>query len=289
MDLALQRELDLAGMSTKARISDLTRAAILVPGRAKISNGDLVYDPRNCERKPLRGADRLLESFTALWRKDDEAAFGEGLLRFVSRYGVLELDEATGYCPAQDRKVHAALWSKGEFPKIGREPLARWRSYSRRFSALLAISAKLHQGKPGDPEEWRALEPKCRSGTFDVGTGKFLVAQTIGEFVLQSNLHPVLEWPCETGPTIVFGLEDTAGLFAALLFQLMLAIARVDGLSICGSCQRSFRTAKKARRGNTRFCDICRKDGSAHRVAVRNCSNRKKQLLREGEHEQKTR
>jgi hypothetical protein len=281
MDSELQRELDLAGMPSAMRGSVLTTNTVMAPHHVEISNGSLVYDPRDCEMKTLRRGGRLLESFTDLWRKGD----GE-ILSFSIRHGVLELDAAAGYLPAQDRKMHAAVWGKGEFPKTGREPLEIWRRYSRRFSALLAISAKLHQGEPGAANEWKVFAPNY-GAAFDVSDQELLVEQTIGEFVLQSNLRPVLNWSME--PNIVFGTLDCGGLYASLLFHLMLAITKRDGLAICGSCQRSFTPAAKARRGNIRFCDDCRKNGSAHRVAARNYLNRKNQTLGKGRHGKKAR
>jgi len=275
MDLAFGRQLELAGMSTSMSASDLTRVTVLVPHQMEISNGSLLFDPAECERKEVRNAS-LLESFTALWKQND----GE-ILRFASRYGVLELDEANAFYPAEDRKTRDALVGKGEFPATGCEPLARWRSYSRQFAALLAIGAKLHQGESGDPEEWKVLmPPDGLPGVRSVNRQKHYVELFIWESVLHSNLRPALRWSGDraTEPGIVFGFLDTGGLFGALMFRLMLAITKVDGLAICGSCQRSFTPAARARRGNIRFCEDCRKNGSAHRISQRISASRRKAL-----------
>lgn len=276
MDRDLQRESDLAEMPIGAvRHSDLTGATALVPRHVGIADGNLIYGSQDCELKRIRIVGKLLDRFTQLWKKDDAAIVG-----LAARYGVLELDEAIGFRPAKDAKAHAALWGKGKgsipFPKTGREPLSTWRDYSRKFYALLMISAKLHQEESGPPDEWKVFAPRFRAGQWSVDEQKLLVEQQIGEWVLQSNLHPVLKWSGH-GPAIVFGLEDTAGLFAALVFRLMLAVAKVNGLAICAGCQTEFSPEAKARRGKDRFCKECRRNGSAHRVAQQNYAKRKKE------------
>jgi hypothetical protein len=265
-----------------------------VPRRIEVSGGCLVYDPNNCERRKISGGVKVLESFTSLCRKE-----APDILRFAERYGVLELD--SDGTPITDTRIYYAVRGVGKVPQTGCESLAHWRSYSRMFSGLLAIGANLHQSKRGDADDWEAVHPflkpsrakelGCGIAKEDTETQKLLLEVLIGEVVLLwSGLHPVLKWSGHRveEPGVVFGFSNTGGLFSALLLHLMLAITRVDGLAICGSCQQTFTPAVKARRGDTRFCDGCRQDGSAHRISQRNSAHRKKSLSG-GKHDKEAR
>lgn len=259
---------------TSVRTSDLTRIEVLVPPNVIVSDGFLLFDPKECKRKKFAHMGGVLDRFVRLWSKSDD-----DLIRFATGYGVLGVDERGRLL--SDRTIRDALVGRGRYPQVGREPIHLWLDYSKKFFALLRIAARLRDGQHGDGSDWLTLYPNYVFDGTSIESEKLYVELTIGELVLESNLRPVLKWSFERveEPAIVFGFLNTVTLLDGLLFHLMLSVASVKGLAICGSCPTSFEPDTRARRGTIRYCDDCRASGLAHRNSQQRSMKRKTAIL----------
>jgi hypothetical protein len=159
-----------------------------------------------------------------------------------------------------------------QYRASGRERISNWLYFARACHAMLSIAASIHEGQCGLPDDWKAIRSKAiASGRElrqppDLDSAKFSISTILWEWALHSNLRPVLYWNRQ--PTIQLTYWRETGLFDVLLLSLMLRICRADGLAVCGSCQQFFTPDARARRGEIRFCGVCRRDGSANRVSA---------------------
>jgi hypothetical protein len=253
---SLQIQLERAGMMPETSIRS-DRA--LIPSTPRIESGFLVYDPTKCECKKIDPTKVLLKLI--------EVNCEEEIVRFAGKYGVLYLDDRG--LPVDDRLVHGAMIGERSYGPAGRESVAEWLYFARACRAMLAISAKIHAGRCGSPDEWKAIIPNY-TGTGKRGSvelEKSNICVVLWEWSLKSNLRPTLHW--DGPPTIRLTFRPFgSGLFDIVLLTLMMRICRTDGLAICGSCQRFFPPDSRARRGDVRFCPECRRNGSANRVSA---------------------
>jgi hypothetical protein len=245
------------------REASVRDAWVRVPSSTRVEFGSLVYDPAQCQLKKTDGTKLLL--------KFVELSSPEGVRDFAARNGVLYLDDWG--LPVDERRLRLSILGVIQYGPAGREPIERWLYYARAFRSVLSIAAKLHSGLCGTAEEWELVygKPVGARGSRYLDTEKLFLATVLWEWSLISSLRPVVRWEAE--PTIDL---SSRSLFDVLLLALMLRVCRSDGLAICGSCQMCFSPSVRARRGEIRFCDQCRDDGSAARISAKLYRARKK-------------
>jgi hypothetical protein len=148
----------------------------------------------------------------------------------------------------------------------GWEPIKIWRRLSRRARAMLYIAANLHQGRPGEPEDWDvctylprekriALNPTTR--TFDyrrqVSQEKDWLGSLVNNWLEVGGISVSFGW-WRQGTYVSL---DTGGgwLMGALAFQLMLAICRKDGFAFCRNCGNPFFPPRRLRANAHYYCE----------------------------------
>jgi hypothetical protein len=244
------------------REASVRDAWVRVPSSVRVESRSLVYDPAQCQSKKTDGTKLLL--------KFVELSSPEGVRDFAARNGVLYLDRWG--LPVDERRLKLALLGVIQYGPAGREPIKQWLYFARAFRSVLSVAAKLHSGLCGTAEEWDLVHGRVGARrSRDLDLERHGLATVLWEWSLISNLRPVVRW--ETEPTIDLSPRS---LFDVLLLALMLRVCRSDGLAICGSCQKSFSPSVRARRGEIRFCDQCRNDGSAARISAKLYRARKK-------------
>lgn len=268
--ISMHESLQKAGMWKEANLKDAT---VLVPNTTRIESDSLIYDPAKCHPKRVDGGKVLLR-FIEIDEPID-------VPKFACRYGVLSLDRR-----GRPIDFKRAILGEQGHGIAGCEPIRTWIYYARAFRSLLSIAAKLHSGKCGTPAEWSLVLGTLDKGSpnNDVDWEKYQVQTVLWDWSTLSNLRPTLLWSGE--PRITLYFPHYPSLFDVLVLALMLLICRTDSLAICASCQRFCTPAARARRGQIRFCDDCRMNGSANRISAQ--VYRKKKRHKQQEYERKS-
>lgn len=247
-----------------AGLDDILAMSVVGP---LLDGAYLVFGPGN--RRRVKDPEKALTEFAGIER-------GEDVVKFASKFGVLELDESGAH--STDIWRRAALLGNTRFPTSGREPIGHWLTLSLLFRSLLGLSRAVHYKRDPDLSDWDGLqagiyllEGRQRRTTAAPETKQlpFWIECVVGDLVISSNLRPALRWKWPRNPSIEFGVGSMSGLFDLLLFRLMLQLARAEGLDVCAACGCAFVPKVRARRGKLRFCDVCRENGSANRISAK--------------------
>jgi hypothetical protein len=150
------------------------------------------------------------------------------------------------------------------------EPLDAWRTYSKKFGAILNIAAQIQEGRGGKPGDWDTLHspalgvPLRPSAGKTVAVDRRMLGAVLNQMLRQARVGVTLSW--NDGKPV---LEYTgAGLMAALALQVTLAIARTDGLAVCTACGCPYVPTRRPRRGGRRYCPPCTRRGAPQRDAA---------------------
>jgi hypothetical protein len=258
-----------------------------VPGGARQQRSK-----RRAARVPT---ERLLDKFCEL-----AGAPVERIERFAEQWGPLEL--CRHGLPHTHRSARSA-WppiASGRFrlgevgcvpdgfavkesdgSESGREPIERWRWFSRQVGSLRRISSKLHQGENARREDWieilASLTPQPELAFKDIKGSR--VSQWR---VVVRLLELWLEWgdvrPRITMASHVAGAErpikgiTLAGetLFAAIAIYLLAAITK-GSFATCSECGDSFVPKRRPTAGNASYCP---RPGCGRDAAVRKAQER---------------
>ncbi|HWP84012.1 MAG TPA: helix-turn-helix domain-containing protein [Terriglobia bacterium] len=221
-----------------------------------------------------------LNEFVSLAEKPPEA-----FLEFARKWGVLNLSG-----PSKQGYIRpCTLSEKGE------EPISAWRYYSRRAKAVLAIAARLRQGKPAPEEEWHRLRYRFEDDSpehfheliryglgahpepaipfhFKKGSAAYrkeYLRRERESICSELNRWLALNNHLERKPDFQIqwnwdkdGWElriDYDGfLFRALAWQLAIAACGSMGLYFCWGCGLPYlRTRHAPRRSKANFCERC--------------------------------
>lgn len=227
------------------------------------------------EFRTVHAPGRLLESFVEL-----ADAPVKRILDYARRWGVFEVCEhdlpashnpPPVPIPIDLRPRDKLPWchARGFWGARPWEGIEIWRGYSRKFRALLDLAARLHEGKVGEPDDWRRLnvaveDDRGRSGRV-LEQDQVQLAVVLNQFISQARVGITVEWDRATPVVAMTG----RGLFSALVTQLVLATARSDGLAICSGCAESYAPRRRPRGGQRRYCEKCRERKVPQRDAAR--------------------
>ena len=212
----------------------------------------------------------LLTDFVMLAAAPDDA-----IERYALRWGILELcrDGAPRYHNPPHDAVSSVGGHNGCLPNewsfqassdppafTGRELLYHWRGYAAAGMAMLKLAARFHDGERGQEHDWKAAQPddwidgdNVPIWGWTLQEQKNAFARQTAEWLRLGNVHPVVGWGT-SGMSVSLG---GGGLFGALAVQLLLAVARTDGLAICSACARPYIPARRPARGRRNYCGSC--------------------------------
>ena len=206
----------------------------------------------------------LLDRFVRL----AEAADG-AILDLARQSGALWICKAHGLPMTHDAGCRPS-YGGGWF----REPLAEWRAFSARARAVLSIAASLHQGKLGDPNDWKhlgegwlpdafapakGLGEAAKIGRRRVESERAGVTNAVSGWLALARVTPALSWR-ENDVRLVFSEADTSShlrLFGVLGMQLLFAVSRGNGPSVCSACGVPYVRSRRAAAGRRNYCKDC--------------------------------
>lgn len=214
-------------------------------------------------------ADDVLDRFLRL---DAAATSAADVRDFASRFGVLRLCKdglPVSHKPAPWNSSPSYLCHErkvGEWD--GYESVEEWRTYARRIRAVLGIGARLHDGRLGDPADWKTLREPLGTAVpvlvkpSGLKNEREALARAVRGLLMLGDVRLGLIWP---GASPVAELRGD--LFGLIASQTMAAVGRWRGLYICSRCGYPFWIPTEGkhprpRYGQRRYCATCRKAGA---------------------------
>ena len=243
-----------------------------VPYRTWIERDRLywtLYDPgRRLCAKQKRYGPGMFRRFIELDGKDSEA-----YRTYASKWGVFRL--------CRHDLPHMHNWPTGTKKWGCRprgtalrqwEPLERWRGVVAEFRACLAIAAEMQAGRKGKAADWLRLgsetTPRAESKR------RLLLRATVNNALYLGRVQPAIEYDNSIITTFQTGYGN---LYGALALQLLLSIARTDGLANCSACGNPFVLTGRRPNPNRRcYCPACGTK-AAQRDAARDYRERVRQ------------
>lgn len=255
-----------------------------IPAYLELDGDRLMWRHLQGQRWPEPGqpGPKMLEDFFQLAEAQPARVLG-----YARRWGILTLCEHG--CPASHNPPPPVPVPGGRgwcTPLQGAdgsywEPVEAWRYYARKLRALANIGAQLNANQLGKPEDWGRVFPE------EVEQGKpvpwwrpsvegerAFLGMILNQLTRLSDVRLDFQWDWgQAAPE--FRLAG-GGLFAALVLQLVTAIARSDGWAYCAGCGTYF--APKSRRpgGRRAYCDDCQVRRVPQRDAARDYRARKR-------------
>jgi hypothetical protein len=129
--------------------------------------------------------------------------------------------------------------------------------------ALLNIAARLRGGGLGEEQDWRVL---YETGVLWKRTGeeeRFALSAMLNHWMAPGTVRPRLAWH-ERGPRLDHAF---AGIFGALVFQVILAVSAPGGSARCSACAAPYVPARTVSRGKRHYCGSCRPKGALRDAA----------------------
>jgi hypothetical protein len=164
------------------------------------------------------------------------------------------------------------------------EDVEAWRQYARRARAVLAIAAALHQGKCGQDEDWQmAVTPMWKAtqkGARNLFSERLVLSTIVNMWVQYGDVTFKIDWWRQFQPNVLIGGHHRAlTLFGALASQLLFAVCRSEGLTLCSNCGAPYTASRRPRTGR-HYCDECRETGAPVRDATAAWRERKREKKR---------
>ncbi len=284
---------------------------IPIPARVELRGDRLVsqYGPKSRWKEPGPG---LLEEFVNLTR-GDELNYA-AVERYAKRWGTLGIckhgkpythlrdgpvlnihirgrgdDDSRllhgcpplGYAPRKKPVTNPELW----------EPLVAWESFSRSARAVMNVAAQLHQGDPGNVEDWYMLighdstlerwtEERTRymaaqewRGTWRsrISSERWWVSNLVNFWLEDGDVRWQCTWE-ESDFALTTGVQS---LYGAIVIQLALAVGRVEALATCSNCRTAYIPSRKPVEGRRRYCSSCQDAGVPQRDATASLRGRR--------------
>ncbi len=240
--------------------------------RWQIDSGDYRGD------EPFPDLD-LLRRFAGLSTAKD-AKF----LRFARQYGPLWIcHHGYAWAHTQGRKrgtgrCYRRAIEEGEL----REPLAAWRRYASRASAILSIAARLREKLPVPEKAWERLSAnpmvgeKRDSWIFrnPVQSARQTVQNAVNEWLYQCEVRPFLWWNDEAP-----AFDLSSSLLGAIGIQLMSALMRREHFQSCHACGQLYAPKRRPRKGENNYCEECGKK-ARNRIAQQRLREKKRSSAR---------
>lgn len=246
-----------------------------VPSEIRVEGENLTWRSRGGPAKNVTVGPGMLEDFLKL-----DTAGEQVIVRYANKWGVLGLCGKHGFpsthVPHRLRSLFEDDCWPCRVPEWGGrqgEPIGRWRHYAGQGNAILAVGAALGGAIPSDgpkaaPWEMWQVMTDLFVPLFDIVAFERLVNDRHDRLKVQGRLLEMavekwlalgdvrIGWRWADGsPQVDLGGDS---LFSALALQLTLALARLDGLSICDECGRSYLARRRAPAGKPRYCPECR-------------------------------
>jgi hypothetical protein len=244
--LSMGIDRDLAGFSVEAdgKIKKpIPSGNVLIPGEITLDSEDLIwrfYGSAEARPRNLRPAKEVLNDFARLWRQHDNE-----FLEFAQGNGVLWLNS---------ERIPFSLSQEG------REPLAVWRTTSRKVCAMLNIASALEAGRRIDPDEWKHVS------LYDEGLLRLVSCPAGAMFALAREVNHLLHVG-RVGFSLTprlnrfeLGTELGGFMLNAVFLQLALTLSQSDSLFVCSGCSMPYarsRERRRPRKGQGNFCDEC--------------------------------
>ncbi len=240
---------------------------LVVPLAADLTiDGDVITwpDPLRYKRYRERTAppDLLLRFFEL--RDKSEGAF----LRFAQTYGCLSL--------CVDHELPCShYW---DCSPSGREPVEKWRQFSKAVHAMLQIRDALTEGRVPESADWQSALGIAREFTGPLSWATFKLRSIrdlrrvkklgyveLGHCVqtwLESvNIMPVALWDQEHNEyQLQLGPADRGypNLFAHLSWELMREVCGIQRIGICSACKQPYSLGRRRpSKGRKNFCREC--------------------------------
>ncbi len=242
----------------------------------------------------VRPDSRVLEGFVKL-----ADAPAEKVLDYARRFGVLGICEhgvpashnrgpfppqlgpqtacrPLGYFDFLDRDRSEGLAARACW-----EPVEVWWRFARQARAMLDIAAHLHQDQRPRAESWRTLWASSLGWTegepepwkdWDSEDARRELADPLNMWLALGVAPPLLRWEGSGPPAVLLG----GGLFGTLAVQLMSAVTRTRGLSLCSECGDPYPPERQPRAGEKNYCQECRSQGKPGLNATKAYQRRKR-------------
>jgi hypothetical protein len=297
----------LAGSNTLEK--PLVADALAIPESLKVE-GDFLLFSSEIRKRVAPDAAGLLTAFAGLADTDAHA-----ILRYAKRFGPL------GICGRHKLPVFHAVelcWPKRADSGFA-EPIATWRRYAKRVSAILSIAAALRRHEPASADAWRPLLPLFGISSLDddeapddddeaASVHTWLLGQALNDLLDEARPQPAVRLddagrlritfrgaglPSGALPSPPRGLRVTGrdvswlssagNLLSAIALQTAMAAAGHSGLTRCADCGCLYRPARALPLDRLHFCKKCGRRASRklYMRRVRNSAEQKKyELLR---------
>jgi len=207
-----------------------------------------VGDPAGFDMPDLQA----LRRFIAL-----ENAGEASYLRFARTYGPLWLCvHELPYGHPQRRRPRCYRRRVGHGQVL--EAMAAWQRYSGRAAAILRIAYELEGNRCGSRQDWAALAVSLTSGRRSLHVvGKVeqewrSLEREVNEWLYACEVRPFLSL---AGADQKFELRST--LLGSLGVQLLSALLRTDGFTVCSACGQPYAPQRRPRKGENHYCQDC--------------------------------
>jgi len=261
------------------------QAQLFVPKEIRLVSEELVWNTKGVFSK-AQSQSNLLVDFIKLADSNPE-----DILVFAQKWGVLGLCQHS--LPSSHRlPTSLEEWNSPPDPDRfcepkGVEPLIEWRSWARKYRAVLNITWNLNLDKTGDEKDWELLyEDAAYKDDYDVIVSlqadsrglfeKILIQDVVNNYLFIGDVRPSLvlvefEY-AEVQPRIDLGNHGIYRLFGALAVQLMVAVSQTEGFALCSGCGTAYFPKRRPRAGEGHYCEDC-----GRKVALRNAAKRYRQ------------
>lgn len=223
--------------------------------------------------RPDRG---MLDQFVRL---AGDAVSAEEICDYARRWGVLGLCEHgcpnghSPFCIPSHFMVDKLQWHA--------EPLETWRYFARSAQAIMNTAARLNVGK-ATLEDFRAFITQCGLGTMphSVDDGRWgirFLSMILDAWLHYGGVGPHLRWENSQTKGQVKGhwnvsLEParlSPGMFGALGYQLLIAVANSPGLAMCSGCHYAYTPKRALDPRRNHYCQNCGRPFAVREAARR--------------------
>jgi hypothetical protein len=226
------------------------------PTRVEIKGGELVFDYSE-PRQRVKPREGMMEGFVRLANASDEQ-----IAAYARRWGSLHINPPD--YPYSNMRPEE--W--GGFERIlygPNEPLSHWRASAQNVHAILLQASQLDEVC----QRSKLATPKLLQNSLVTDLSREVQAQVNG--LLFAQIYPQLEWRGDRW-AIRMHIQNLGG---AIFLQLMMMVARAEGLALCHSCGQPFETNGKRKK----YCENCGL-AAAQRSASKKLYEKKREIRR---------